>query len=268
MIERYAVAILLSLIIINASANLDDDFVYSAKLGLLTETVTTDWTTQENGLAYGGTLNGVPRDTWQDLFYYNGKLSFVSMGYQLEPLVFETEKAYRRWTIEALTLLVEKAEKKYGPPDFDSLQCPLLEPFEVCEGEVVWKGSKKVFHIRADNITLGAYGETYYGLKRIVRMTYGYGTLRDYDMMAVRLPFLIDQHNDRWLRDIKRRLLEILQPYLKRNRTTLEEYLENNVRFNSHARILEILRKNSINYVGGVKANYDPRRWVRSFRLQ
>ena len=268
MFGRYVAAILLSLIMASASANLDDDFVYSSKLGLLTESVATSWTSQENGLSIGGSLRGTPRDTWHTLYHYNGKLSSVSMGYALEPLVFESEKAYRRWTIEALNLLAEKAEGKYGPPDFNSLECPLSEPFNVCEGSIIWRGTNKVFHLRADNITLDSYRETYYGLKRIIRMTFGYGTLRDYDMMTARLPFLIEQTYDRNLRVVRRELLKILEPILKRERVSLEEYLKTSVRFNSLAKIQEILRKTSLTYVGGVKANYEPKRWIRSFRLQ
>ena len=73
----------------NANASLNDDFVYSSKLGLTTESVTSSWTKAENGLSFGGHLNGVPRDTWHDLYYLDNKLALVVIGYHPENDKFE-----------------------------------------------------------------------------------------------------------------------------------------------------------------------------------
>lgn len=249
------------------AAGLGDKFVYSSKFGLLTESVTTSWSSENvSGLTFGGRLNGIPRDSAQTLYHYNGKLSLVAMEYALEPLTFETEKAYKRWTVRALHQVIERATKKYGSPTSENIQCPLVEPFDLCQGEIAWRGDAKVFAIRVAPHSFGKYAKAYYGLDSAFRLEYLYADAADYDLMSSRLPFLLKARDDRSNRSLRRLLVELLKPELRKTGYDLDEYLS---KVDSPvSRIQEILRKTSNTYVGGVKANYTPERWARSFRFQ
>lgn len=249
----------------SASAGLGDDFIYSSKFGLLTESVTDSWTSEDTGLTFGGVLNGIPRDSWQDLYFYNGKLSFVRMGYELEPLVFETEQAYRRWVVKALSALIKKAEKRYGTSTDNTINCS-SDANDICSGYVVWRGSNKVFEIRADEQILAGVLQSYFGIKNEIRFTYSYADASDYDLMAARLPSLITSRNKRSIRRYRNILNQLLKTVLAREKQTLDEYLSEGT--SAQSEINAILRDTAIDYVGGVKANYTPERWVRSFRLQ
>lgn len=249
------------------AAGLNDKFIYSSKFGLLTESVTSSWSSENvSGLTFGGALNGVPRDSAQTLYHYNGKLSLVAMRYALEPLTFETEKAYKRWTVQAFHELMERATKKYGSPTSENIQCPLAEPFDTCQGEAVWRGEAKVFVIRVAPYSYNKYVRAYYGFPSAFRLEYIYADSADYDLMIARLPSLLKARDERFNRRIRRVLSDILKTELRKTGYELDEYLS--TVDSPFGKIQEILRKTSNTYVGGVKANYTPERWARSFRFQ
>jgi hypothetical protein len=256
---------LLSISSLGVNAGLDDKFVFSSKFGLLTESVTSSWTAEDSGLVFGGTLNGVPRDSWHDLYFYNGKLALVAMGYEMDPMNFETDIAYRKWIADAVQLLKDAASKRYGPPVSDSINCDENQPIQ-CSGQAVWAGSSKVFEINLNTISLDDWLVQYYGVAKLVQLSFNYGAAEDYQLLRQRLPHLIEKRNARFHRRLKSTLAEGLKWELARLGLTIEQYLKRLL--SNRARMNEILRKTSINYVGGVKANYEPKRWVNSFRLQ
>lgn len=263
---RIASLIAFALVTTGARASLDDDFLFSSKLGLLTESVTTTWTEQEDGLIYGGQLNGVPRDSWHDLYYLNGRLTKIVIGYAPEPLYFETEKASRKWTYEALQALVARAEKKYGPPKKNTLMCADETAFKSCGGSALWVGARKTFEIRAHEQELSDVTAAYFNFDKMLQVTFSYTSTADFDLLSARLPYLVRAHNDRVDRRFRRKMLEALGPYLRRTNQSLDEVILNWA--DTQGRINEILRDDGMQYIGGVKANYKPERWARSFRLQ
>lgn len=267
MIFRGFICVLALSLSLRASAGLNDAFIFSSKFGLITESVTRNWQTDDvAGISYGGELNGTPRDSGQVLYYYNGKLSLVLMGYGLYPQTFETEVAYKRWTVQAVNLLREKAEKKYGIPSSDDLNCPVLEPFATCEGSVVWRGEEKVFDIQVSPRDLSKYERAYYGIAEAFQFRYLYAASADYDVMMARLPSLNQTLQERQTRNLRRDLSTRLRYELRNTGLDLDEYLEGLA--NPFAKIQELQREGSTEFVGGVRANYTPDRWVRSFRLQ
>lgn len=267
MIVRGLICILALSLSLKVSAGLNDEFIFSSKFGLLTESVTSNWRTDDvAGISYGGELSGIPRDSGQVLYYYNGKLSLVLMGYGLYPQTFETERAYKRWTVQAVNLLREKAEQKYGIPSRDDLICPITEPFAHCEGSVVWRGDKKVFDIQVSPRNLSKYDQAYYGIAEAFQFRYLYVAVEDYDLMMARLPSLNQTREERQTRNMRRNLSTILRYELRNSGLDLDDYLDNLA--NPFAKIQELQREGSNEFVGGVRANYTPDRWVRSFRLQ
>ena len=256
----------MALISFGANAGLDDAFVFSSKFGLTTESVTTKWQTEENGLIYGGQVNGVPSDTWHNLFYYNGRFASVVIGYQFEPLYFETEQAARRWSSDAVRSLIEKANRKYGEPHANTLKCDDELNAVGCSGSVVWRGSKKVFEVRAAEIVLPELSAAHYGFPTMAQMTFSYTATEDYDLFSVRLPSLIDGHNKRLWRRNRQHWNRLWGRHLARTNQSLDDFLLEKAQ--EQGKINEILRKDSVMYIGGVKANYKPERWARAFMLQ
>ena len=256
----------LALVTSGARASLDDNFLFSSKLGLLTESVTTSWTEQEDGLIYGGQLNGVPRDSWHDLYYLNGRLAKIVIGYEPDPLYFETEKASRKWTYQALQALAERAEKKYGPPENNSLRCLDEAAFTGCGGSVVWRGTNKTFEIRAYEQELSDVTSAYFNFEKMLQVTFSYTATSDFELLSARLPYLVKAHNERVDRRFRRMMLQALGPYLRRTNQSLDDVILNWA--DTQGKINEILRDDGVQYIGGVKANYKPERWARSFRLQ
>jgi hypothetical protein len=249
-----------------SQAGLDDAYIYSAKFGLSTESVTTNWTTLENSLSWGGQLNGPPKDSEHSLFYYNNRLSMAVLNYELDPLTFETEAAYKRWMITAINLLMEKAKRKYGEPSEDSLNCPVEPPFNICEGSVVWNGELKVFEITVRRQILDIASQNYYGMEAKVGASFIYASSSDYALLRERFPTLIRNLNEARERRSRALLREYLKGYLLQRNMSFEELLNETSAMVSE--INRIKRASSLQYLGGVKANYAPEKWVRSFRLQ
>lgn len=258
--------LVLALTSLCVNAGLDDDFVFSSKFGLSTESVTTRWNAEENGLIYGGQLNGVPRDTWHDLYYLNGQFTMVVIGYQFEPRIFETEKAARKWTIEAVRGLVKSARRKYGDPTENTLSCEDETNFTGCGGSIVWKGSNKVFEINALEVELPSVNTALLGFSKVVQMSFSYSASEHFDLLQARLPSLIRYHNERVSRRIRRDLNRDLRHYLIRKKITLDEFLLDFKE--SREKINEIVRRDSVQFIGGVKTNYTPLKWAKAFRLQ
>jgi len=248
------------------SAGLDDDFVFSSKLGLTLESVTTQWSTEENGLTWGGQLNGVPRDTWHDLYYLNGKLGMVVIGYGFEANYFETERASRKWSVQAAETLIERASKKYGEPQINTFDCDDLANYSGCAGSIIWRGSSKVFVINALEIALPKLKSAELGFSKTIQMTFSYASLENYDLLSVRLPYLIRGHNERLGRKQRVYWNRLLSPHLRKNKMTLDEFLLDWM--HAQGKINELIRKDSTVFVGGVKPGYEAERWARSFRLQ
>jgi len=256
----------LALLSFNASASLDDEFVYSSKLGLSTESVTTSWQSAEDGLIFGGRLNGIPRDTWNENFFLNGQLVKVLVGYDYDPLNFETENAARRWAVLAIKSIIDKANKKYGQAEKSTFKCQNELEFIGCGGKVVWKGSRKVFEVSALEVSLDKVQAAYMGFARIIQITFSYTATENYELLSARLPYLV---NERVLRDARRTrsmLNREMKYYLREKEISLDEFIMEFAE--SRGKINEIIRKGSVEYVGGVKANYHPDKWAKSFRLQ
>ena len=249
-----------------AAAGLDDDFIYSSKFGLLTETVTSSWTTLDSGLAYGGFLNGIPRDSWQELYFLNGKLSLVSMGYLPDPLFFETEAAYHRWLNGAFKALLEKGSQKYGLPQSEDASCESNGQFELCSGTVLWVGDRKFFQISMYQTSPSDIEKSFYGFSVNNHLNFEYGDVQNLGFIQSRAASLRRERMQRFSRTIEGQLRDLLEPILRREGISLEDYLAQLE--NPYAKIRDIRRKTSVTYEGGVKANYTPDRWVRSFRLQ
>jgi hypothetical protein len=256
----------LALISFNASASLDDDFIYSSKFGLSTESVTTSWKAEENGLIFGGKLNGVPRDTWHENYFLNGKLAKVVIGYDYDPLNFESESAARKWSILAAKSIISKANRKYGLASESSFKCQNEVKFTDCGGKVVWRGARKVFEITAFEMPLSDVMAAYTGFDGIIQLTFSYSSAEHYDMLSARLPHLVKQRIIRNGRRTRSLLNSELKYYFRERDMTLDEFIMKSAE--SRGKINEILRKGSVMYTGGVKANYLPDKWARSFRLQ
>ena len=249
-----------------ADADLNDDFVFSSKFGLSTESVTTSWQSTEDGLIFGGQLNGVPRDTWHENFFLNGRLSKVIIGYHFNPLNFETELAARRWAIAAARSIIEKANSKYGQASEFTFNCTDEADTAGCEGKVVWRGSRKVFEINAIEVDFDDVTAAYVGFDRMIQTTFSYSTAEDYDLLSARLPSLVKQRLVKNARRTRSMLNRELGHYFKKRKMTLDEYIMEAAEANG--KMNAILRKGSVEYIGGVKANYHPDKWARSFRLQ
>ncbi len=251
---------------LNANASLNDDFVFSSKLGLTTESVTSSWTKAENGLSFGGKLNGVPRDTWHNLYYLDNKLALVVIGYHPENDKFESGKASRQWSIEATNNVVINASRKYGDPEINTLTCEDQQDFSGCSGDIIWKGSKKVFSIKVEEVELPKIRSIELGFSTIIQMTFSYTKAEHYGLLQARLPSLINDRNDR----VSRRLISYyksrLSQYLRNENMTFEEML--NDRQEMLLRIRDIKRDSSATFVRGVKPGYEAERWAKSFRLQ
>ena len=256
----------LALMSVSVNAGLNDNFVFSSKFGLSTESVTTHWSAEDNGLIHGGQLNGVPRDTWHDLYYLNGQLAMVLLGYQFEPKTFETEKAARKWNIEAVRGVVKSASRKYGDPTKNTLSCEDETSFTGCGGSIVWEGSKKVFVINALEVELPDLSAAHYGFSKVVQMSFSYTATEHFGLLQARIPSLIRHHNERVWRRTRRDLNLRLHDYLTKKNITLDEWLLD--RSESQGKIAEIIRGDSVEFIGGVKTNYNPSKWARAFRLQ
>lgn len=264
--ESWVLCIALALLSSNVSASLDDDFVYSSKFGLSTESVTTSWQSAEDGLIFGGSLNGIPRDTWHENFFLNGQLAKVLVGYDYDPLNFQTENAARRWAVLAVKSVIKKANKKYGQSSESSFKCQNEVTFTDCGGKVVWKGKRKVFEVSAFEVPLDNVQAAYMGFASIIQLTFSYTSAEHYEMLSARLPYLVNQ---RILRDARKTRLMLnreMKYYLREKGITLDEFIMEFAA--SRGKINEIIRKGSVEYIGGVKPNYHPDKWARSFRLQ
>lgn len=260
------ISLALAVTSVTANASLNDNFIFSSKFGLTVESVTDSWTSLENGLTFGGQLNGVPRDTEHYLFYTNGRLSLVNIFYNSDQLNFETEKASRKWIYKAAEELREKASKKYGSPNVDSAFCKNEVEFTGCEGSIVWKGTNKVFSIRFFEKPYSKYREALYGYGQTSELVVTYSDARDYDLLSKRIPFLVKWYNERSERMNRVYLNSLFKYQLIKKKITLDELLLNHASL--IGKVNEIKRKESIQYIGGVKANYDPKKWAKSFRLQ
>jgi hypothetical protein len=188
------------------------------------------------------------------------------LNYELDPLTFETEAAYKRWMITAVNLLMEKAKQKYGEPAEDSFNCPAEPPFNICEGSVVWSGEQKVFEITVRRQILDIASQNYYGMEAKVGASFIYASSADYALLRKRFPILVQKLNEARERRSRALLREYLKGYLLRRNMSFEELLHETGEMISE--INRIKRASSLQYVGGVKANYAPEKWVRSFRLQ
>lgn len=250
---------------LETNAGLDDKFIFSSKFGLAVESVTSNWSTLENGLQFGGNLNGVPRDTVHDLIYKDSRLSQVNIFYKSDPLYFETEKASRKWIYTATKSLIDRATKKYGSPLSSLLKCQNAENFTGCEGSSVWRGNGKVFEITLDEKPFNKYREALYGYGKTYALVISYYDADDYKMSRVRTSYLINWHNERSARQFKRYLNATFKYYINQGKS-LEDVLIGKLK--DQGKIKEIIRKESHNYIGGVKSNYDPKKWAKSFRLQ
>jgi hypothetical protein len=251
---------------LNANASLNDDFVFSSKLGLTTESVTTSWTKAENGLSFGGDLNGVPRDTWHDLYYLDNKLALVVIGYHPENDKFETGKASRQWSIDAANNLIKHASRKYGEPEVNTLTCENQQDFFGCKGNVVWKGSRKVFSIKIEEVELPKIRSLELGFSTIIQMTLAYTKAEHFGFLQARLPYLINDRNDRIVRRLTSYYKKYVFSYLRQENMTFEELL--NDQQEKLDKILNIKRDSSATFVRGVKPGYEAERWAKSFRLQ
>jgi hypothetical protein len=251
---------------LGANAGLNDEFIFSSKFGLTTESVTDTWTSLEDGLMFGGQLNGVPRDTKHDLFYTNGRLSLVNIFYRPDQLNFETEKASRKWIYFAAEELVARASKKYGKPVSSSLECGDSVNYIDCRGSAIWKGEKKVFMVSFFEKPFSKYRKALFGYGKTTELVVTYSDVKDYDLSKKRLPFLVKRYNELSDRLLKARLNSIFRYELTKKNISLEDFILNYT--NLVGKINEIKRKESISYIGGVKSNYDPKKWAKSFRLQ
>lgn len=256
----------LAFLTLNANASLNDDFVYSSKLGLTTESVTSSWTKAENGLSFGGHLNGVPRDTWHDLYYLDNKLALVVIGYHPENDKFESGKASRQWSIEATNNVVINASRKYGEPEINTLTCEDQQDFSGCSGDIIWKGSKKVFSIKVEEVELSKIRSVELGFSTIIQMTFAYTKTEHFGLLQARLPSLINDRNDRMSRRLVSHYKNLLSRYLRSENMTFDEMLNDHQEMLN--RIRDIKRDSSATFVRGVKPGYEAERWAKSFRLQ
>jgi hypothetical protein len=97
-------------------------------------------------------------------------------------------------------------------------------------------------------------------------LTFSYSSAEHYDMLSARLPHLVKQRIIRNGRRTRSLLNSELKYYFRERDMTLDEFIMKSAE--SRGKINEILRKGSVMYTGGVKANYLPDKWARSFRLQ
>lgn len=264
--SSYLFSLALVLLTLDTNAGLEDDFVFSSKLGLTTESVTSNWVKAENGLSYGGELRGTPRDTWHNLYYLDNKLALVVIGYYPESDKFETGKASRQWSIEAARNLIEIASRKYGVPETNTLTCKDEKQFYGCSGDIIWKGSKKVFAIKINEVQLPEIRSIELGFSTSIELTFSYTKTEHFGFLQARLASLINDHNDRIARSTTVYYKNLLSPYLRNKNITFEEMIKD--RQELLVKIKEIKRSSSSTFVQGVKPGYEAGRWAKSFRLQ
>lgn len=237
-------------------AGLNDEFIFSSKLGLSKDSVTSRYTSFDE-FGFGGQLNGLPRDTNHTLFYVKDNLHSVFVGHDYKPDFFNSELEMRKWAFSVVTLMIEKATKKYGQPVKNSIICTDIESYDNCSGIAKWLGNKKNFIIKISEVPLSNNLSKVYNASSRLHVNYAYLSSEDYELVSLRLDSFVKKAWDRYMNITEKSLGISGLSDIK-----LEEFLTAN------AKMVEILRKDNLNYINGVKNNYTPEKFVRSFRLQ
>ena len=168
----------------DAAASLNNQFVYSQKLGTHIETVTSKTkglrvakkTPEGYTFIFGGYLNGAPKIFSRTLYIFkDDRLIFINLYADNAANKFGGPQERNKWTYNFYQALTKNLEKNYGsffsPEESPGANCEDYRFYEKCNDRYYLQGKKKGIGIYIDDSR--EVGLTYFDIKAVKDLTYG-----------------------------------------------------------------------------------------------
>ena len=168
----------------DSDASLNNQFVYSQKLGTHIETVTSKTkglrvatkTPEGYTFIFGGYLNGAPKIFSTTLYVFkDDRLIFINLYADNAASKFGGPQERNKWTYNFYQALTKNLEKNYGsffsPEESPGANCEDYRFYEKCNDRYYLQGKKKGIGIYIDDSR--EVGLTYFDSKAVKDLTYG-----------------------------------------------------------------------------------------------
>jgi hypothetical protein len=168
----------------DSDASLNNQFVYSQKLGTHIETVTSKTkglrvatkTPEGYTFIFGGYLNGAPKIFSTTLYVFkDDRLIFINLYADNAANKFGGPQERNKWTYNFYQALTKNLEKNYGsffsPEESPGANCEDYRFYEKCNDRYYLQGKKKGIGIYIDDSR--EVGLTYFDSKAVKDLTYG-----------------------------------------------------------------------------------------------
>jgi hypothetical protein len=168
---------------IDVAASLNNQFVYSQKLGTHIETVTSKTkglrssikTPEGYTFIFGGYLNGAPKIFSRTLYVFkNDRLIFINLYADNPANKFGSPQERNKWTYNFYQALTDNLEKNYksffGPDAKSAAFCEDYIFYEKCNSSYYLQGKKKGIGIYINDSR--EVGLSYFDVKAVKEFTY------------------------------------------------------------------------------------------------